>query len=554
MRMHIRTTFISSLILVTLTTLSVYASAADKSKVKQELEINSLVIIPGVTDNEILLGSVLPLQGQAENLGQQIRIGLDKALSDQIINGRRIRIVYANDLYEPLLTRLRVERLLKQGIFAMVGNFGTPTAAIALPLLKQAGIPAIGFFTGAGLLRTGEGLILNFRASYAQEITAVIEVALKAGIKPEQVCAYVQNDDFGKSGLLGLQAAMIKAKAPDLILYELKELLTNSSKDTLIKFTSENKTPINEKGPVGVYVRNSIEVMPGYEALKKWQQRTGYKCQLVVAVGIYDNLAHFVHTARSLGESWIISAVSFAGADNLFHTLQKLEDMNKHSINGDLHNILMTQVVPPIESPLPIVQEARNFLGKDFSFISLESYIVGRMVLELLTKTPNPLTQSHFLSQAKQTTFNLGGLTIDFTRNGYQGSDFVTITRLIASGFIPLESNDWQTMLAWQPLKASPINVNAAIDSDASKNDIKSSSLVTKTANKKVVVTEATVSEKQQLKKRGQATATIKTVTKKSSKSKTAAKSNNETPTSEKNSSNKSVTTTQLKKKRTNNP
>lgn len=290
--------------------------------------------VPGVTDGGIIMGSVLPLEGRAQGLGQGMRTGLERSLVGQSVGGRGVTINFLNDLYEPSLTGLKVRKLNRKGIFAMIGNVGTPTATVSLPMLKQSGVPALGFFTGAGLLRTGDGPVLNYRASYVQETAAVIDSAIQSGLKPEQVCAYVQNDAYGKAGLSGVQSALKNAGAPQPVLDGLDALFTESTSVELVA-KNEAGAPVNDNGPVGVYVRNSREVTPGYESLKNWEKKTGYGCKLVVTVGAYDNIARFVKEARDHGEDWVVSAVSFTGADKFGAELKQL---------GVTKNIVMSQV------------------------------------------------------------------------------------------------------------------------------------------------------------------------------------------------------------------
>jgi len=461
-------------------TVSAY-SANDKVNIDTDNKEVTQQNTTGVTDTEIIIGSILPLEGYMAEIGWKIRAGLDKSLANQMVGKRQVSIIYANDLYEPLLTPLRVQRLLQTGIFAMIGNVGTPTAVVALPILRQANIPAIGFFTGSGLLRTGDGLILNYRASYTQEIVAVVDAAINAGVKPEHVCAYVQNDEFGKAGVTGLQEALIKAKAPTHIIHSLTTILSGNN-DWLIE-PYNDKAPINQNGPVGVYMRNQVDTMPGYQSLKEWEQKTGYSCNLVIAVGTYDNLANFIHTARSFGESWIISTISFSGADNFRRALLALENLNPTTNTGNLRNVLTTQVTPPLDSKLPIVQEAQQLLGKKFDFISLEGYIIGKMMLELLRKTPDPLTPMSFANQAKQVKLDLGNLLIDFTRNGYQASDLVTITKLIDTGYVPINAQDWDEMLTWKRVKTETniVKPKPHTESSTEQKSVKSSNTKTST-------------------------------------------------------------------------
>ncbi len=396
----------------------------------------------GITENTIFFGSILPLSGRAQALGKGMKAGLDSSLNDRSIGARHVFIRYLDDLYEPKLTHLKVRKLQRRGIFAMIGNVGTPTAAVSLPMLKRAGIPAIGFFTGAGLLRTGEGPVLNYRASYVQETAAVIEAALEAGLKPENVCAYVQNDAYGKAGLVGMQKALEKTDAPLDLLSGLQTFFEAIAGEELVQGSSIG-APVNPNGPVGVYIRNTQEVIPGYQALKNWEKKSGYTCKLVITVGAYDNIAHFVQFAREKGENWVISAVSFTGADAFAQTLQELGVVE--------NNLIMSQVVPLLDSSLPIVREARDALGQDFGFVSLEGYIVGKMTLRLLQETPAPLTRKSFVAHARQSKFDLGGVKIDFTRNGYQASDLVIVSYLSGGQYRQVTPEIWQQMLNWQP-------------------------------------------------------------------------------------------------------
>lgn len=314
----------------------------------------------------------------------------------------------------------------------MAGNVGTPTAQATLPILREAGVPALGFFTGAGVLRPGDGgPILNYRASYRQEVATVVEAALAEGVAPEAVCAYVQNDGYGMAGVVGVREALARAEAPEPLLERYDEILSR-----------DGERPVrNGIGPVGVYTRNSSEIEPGYRSLKDWEARQGAPCRLVVTVGAYGNVPHFVRYADQQQEDWVISAVSFTGADSF------RRDLARYGIEN---RVLMTQVVPALDADLAIVQEARQALGPDFGFVSLEGYIVGRMLLRLLRETPGELTREAFMEHARDARFDLGGVAVDFTRDGNQASRFVALNRLTPRGWVAVGDDDgvWQQLLA----------------------------------------------------------------------------------------------------------
>lgn len=391
--------------------------------------ISALYAKEGVSGTTITLGSVLALKGSAKGLGNGMKDGLEAALQGKVVKGRRIHMLFENDFYEPNKARKATGKLIDRGVFLMVGNVGTPTAIVTLPMLRQHNVPAVGFFTGAGILRPGDGgPIANYRASYVQETAAVIDAALANGIKTTEVCAYVQNDGYGMAGLTGIRLAMKRGKAGNKIINAYNRLLAMAG----------NNPPRNNVGPVGVYRRNTVNVNKGYTSLKNWEKKTGSRCKLVVTVGAYGNIAHFARNATRKGERWIISAVSFTGANNFMRDLKKYKSNQK---------IIMTQVVPLLDSNLPIVREAKRNLGSKFGFVSLEGYIVGKMTLKILESMQGKLTRENFMLQVRKSTFDLGGIKVDFTENHYQGSNLVIPSYLTSSGYKKLTNRVWQSLL-----------------------------------------------------------------------------------------------------------
>ena len=365
---------------------------------------------PGVTDTTLRVGGVMPLEGDTSGLGQGMKAGIEAALKGQSVKGHRIEFIAVNDFYNPDVTVKATQELIQQGVFAMLGNVGTPTAQAALPILAEHHIPAVGFFTGASLLRPGKGDILNYRASYIQEIAQVIEAALAGGIKPNEICAFVQNDAYGMAGIEGIKAALAKQPGANATLEKLDRIMALQDGDPAR----------NDSGPVGVYPRTTLTARSGYNSLKNWEKSSNTPCRLVVTVGTYKGVGNLIAYARSKGEHWMFSTVSFTGADSLKTELTE---------QGVADRVIMTQVAPALNSSLPIVQDARRALGEQLGYVSLEGYIVGRMFLEILRRIDGPLTQENFLKAARGQTFDLGGLKIDFS-NDNQGSDLVVLTYL----------------------------------------------------------------------------------------------------------------------------
>ena len=381
----------------------------------------------GVTDRLIRIGGVMDLEGRSRGLGLGMKAGIEAAIRNQRVKGRRIEFVTLNDSYTPTKTIKATNTLVTQGVFVMIGNVGTPTAKVSLPILARSKVPAVGFFTGAGILRPGVGDIVNFRASYVQETAAVIRAAIDAGVSPVQICAYVQNDAYGMAGVIGIKRALSALPGTEVVTKTL---------DVILQQQGENPAR-NDLGPVGVYQRNTFTSRSGYQSLKNWEQVSKAPCKVVITVGTYNAISKFAAYSRYKGQNWIISAVSFTGADN-FH--KALADANISD------RVIMTQVVPALDSTIAIVAEARQKLGDRFGWVSLEGFIVGKLWLDAMEKVQGRITRAKFLANLRGRKFSLGGLSLDYSSDN-QGSDLVILTNLTSAGFKPMSLSAWDALV-----------------------------------------------------------------------------------------------------------
>jgi hypothetical protein len=96
------------------------------------------VAVRGITDSEIRFGISAPFSGPAKELGQNMKLGIEAAFAaanaNGGVNGRQLRLIAVDDGYEPARTATAMKQLFeKDQVFAVLGNVGTPTAAVALP-------------------------------------------------------------------------------------------------------------------------------------------------------------------------------------------------------------------------------------------------------------------------------------------------------------------------------------------------------------------------------------------------------------------------------------
>jgi hypothetical protein len=95
----------------------------------------------------------------------------------------------------------------------------------------------------------------------------------------------------------------------------------------------------------------------------------------------------------------------------------------------------MTQVVPLLDSTLPLVTEAKEKLGNQFGYVSLEGFIVGKLVLYALNKIEGDITRKSFMQALLDSSFSIQQLSLDYTDDN-QGSDLVNM--------MILKQGDWQ--------------------------------------------------------------------------------------------------------------
>src|SRR6202012_4009989 len=98
----------------------------------------------GITTEEILLGSVLDLSGPVASIGVPVREGQDMAIQAANeaggVNGRKIRIIYADSGYDPKKAIIATQKLVNDDrVFAFVGQLGAAIVHVTMPLITDSG-------------------------------------------------------------------------------------------------------------------------------------------------------------------------------------------------------------------------------------------------------------------------------------------------------------------------------------------------------------------------------------------------------------------------------
>jgi branched-chain amino acid transport system substrate-binding protein len=369
----------------------------------------------GITDKEIRFGISAPFSGSAKELGRQMKMGIEAAFNRANdaggIHGRQLRLIAADDGYEPARTAETMKQLYeKDQVFGIVGNVGTPTAMIAIPYALEHKMLFFGAFTGAELLRRDppDRYVFNYRASYAEETDAVVRYLVKIRrLPPEQIAVFAQQDAYGDAGFEGVARALRALR-------------------------SGNSEPILRLN----YVRNTIDVDDAVAQLRRY--RTPIKA--VVMVATYRAAAKFIEKTRDLYPTMIYTNVSFVGSTALAEELMLLG--SKYAAG-----VIVTQVVPAVEGYSSVVLEykkalATYFLGEAPDYVSLEGYLAANVLIEGLKRTGSQVETERLVEGLESLRdFDMGiGSPIKFGRAEHQALHKVWGTQIDGTGhYHPIE-------------------------------------------------------------------------------------------------------------------
>jgi branched-chain amino acid transport system substrate-binding protein len=357
----------------------------------------------GISSDTITFGQAAPLDGPAAALGTGMRAGITAAFEEANknggVNGRKLKLLSRDDGYEPDRSIVETKKLIEEDkVFALVGPVGTPTSAATQPIATGAKVPFIGAFTGAGFLRNAKlDNVINVRASYGAETEAWVK-HLTEDLKINKIAIFYQDDAFGRAGLDGVKAATSKRNI---------ELVAEAT-----------------------YERNTIAVKSALLTLKRAEP------EAVVMVGAYKPCAEFIKLARKTDFNPVFVNISFVGASALAREL-----------GGEGEGVIVSQVVPfPWDASLKVVADYQAAIKAtdpqaEPEFVSLEGYLVGRLVIAALDKVGANPTREGLLATIKQTgQFDIGGLTMTFGPDKNSGLDQVFLTVVQPDGkFKPVE-------------------------------------------------------------------------------------------------------------------
>lgn len=342
--------------------------------------------------NEIIVGMTTALSGPAKALGQGMKLGVEtyfnKINKSGGINNNTLKLVAVDDGYEPFRAAPNMRKLINQNsVIAVIGNVGTPTAIVTVPIANEKKTLLFGAFTGAGVLRKNppDRYIINYRASYAEETAAMIDGLLSIGIKPEEIAFFTQNDGYGDAGYNGA----------------IKALKARGFMDVA-------------KLAHGRYPRNTLNVENGLATILD----SKIEPKAIILVGAYAPCAAFIKMAKEDLPDALFLNVSFVGSVALAKELGKAGE-----------GVIVTQVVPHFNSDSPGVKEYRKALAEylpeaEPGFVSLEGFLAAKIFSAGVEAAVSNITRESIIDGIESLeNLDIGlGVTISFSKKEHQAS------------------------------------------------------------------------------------------------------------------------------------
>lgn len=375
----------------------------------QKIVILSILIVT-VYANDIRIGMSADFSGPISYLGNNMKIGIQtyfNSINDNLEH--KYKLISYDDKYNPITASYNVRKLIDEDkVIALLGNVGTPTSNVTIPIIDEKQIVLFGAYSGGNALRefNTNRYVFNYRTSYSQEAYYIVTNLLKKGIKPEEIAVFTQNDTYGDSGLYGV----IKA------------------------FRQVGYYKLNRVAH-GRYTRGTVNVEKALSKLLDYN----IDFKAIVMVSVDEPSIKFIKYAKQ----------DFPNAK--FYTLSPTDITKLGSKLPEHRNdIYTTQVVPILSSDVPIVKEFKEKLFKYFpdikpNLIALEGYIVAKLFVSNLNNLNKETINSSLIYKEliKLKNIDVGlGFSSSFNNIFHQYSDKVWLTTYRNKNVVEVDWHD----------------------------------------------------------------------------------------------------------------
>ena len=431
---------------------------------------NCEVAVCAATDEDdavINIGNVSAQNGPNENLGTGMVTGI-RAAFHQVnlaggVNGHALNLVVRDDMYEPDNTSPAMQELTEGGdnrkVLAIVGNVGTPTAAVAIPIAEMNEVVFFGAFTGAGVLRQvpPSRFVFNYRASYVQETSAIVEYlvngldiadrvpAQNIGVLAQGNMAAAQDrdafDGYGTAGYNGVKEAVSATVAEDDIRVASYQRNTSDvavAREHFIRWLVSDAVTEDANNRIKAAIVMVPTAGPASALILAMRSAIG----IAQMGGDVPNLTPALTDEERMQLARVdltMSSVSFVGSDKLAENLRTADGGT-----ANCPGTIVAQVVPfpngnaqgAVDYRAALTEYNDAFGEADApGFVSFEGYLAGRLFADGLLQADNLTTDGLIDSLTTNLTDVMYGIgtTLAFSTDDHQASDTVFLTELTDS-------------------------------------------------------------------------------------------------------------------------
>jgi branched-chain amino acid transport system substrate-binding protein len=361
----------------------------------------------GVTDTEIRFGTVIPFSGVRREPARQMKLGIETAFNRANdaggINGRMLRLIAADDAYDPTRTIAAMTQLYdKDQVFGFIGNMGTANNAVAIPYALERRALFFAPYSGSAVVRHDppDRYVFNYKASYAEETAAIVHYLTKVRRVPaKQIAVFAQNDAYGDDGANGVAKAF-------------RSLGIN---DPIIRYG---------------FPRGTLDVD---DAVGKLKAQTKPPIKAVIMIATDRAAAKFIEKTHDAVPGLIYANISAVGSTSLASELKLLGP--KYT-----DGVIVTQGVPSVAGYSSLVLDyktalAKYFPGEPSDYTSLEGYISATILIQALKQTTPLDTERLVDTLESMRSMDLGlGSALSFGRAEHQASHKIWGTALDEAG------------------------------------------------------------------------------------------------------------------------
>jgi ABC-type branched-subunit amino acid transport system substrate-binding protein len=345
----------------------------------------SIVPLASPGAEKIVIGQSVPLTGSNAEIGKDIRDGaaayFRKVNEAGGIGGRMIDLVSLDDKNDRKTAGTNAAKLVNEDNAVALFGFASSTLSLdAMPTVMQKHVPFFAPFTGAEAIQKQNQYVFAMRASYADELTKILEFWGTMGADRVTVIHY--DDEIGNQNFATV-ARIMKAAGKQAV---------------SVKF--------NRNGEVtDAQVAELIKSDP----------------QVIIGTTLYGTTSKVLHALRKANRPFNMTSLSFVGPSQL-----------AKAAGPDAAGVSVAGVVPPpSKTSVPVVKECTEALRRagiaEVNYTNLEACIAAKVLVEAIRRSGGTTREGLYRNLESMSPYDAGGFVVNFGPSRRQGSTYVEL-------------------------------------------------------------------------------------------------------------------------------